>query len=138
QKGHEVLCAVQSKLPGVEWVINDRSAANALSQEQMADWYRSLDLFLVTALDEGGPLPPLEAMACGVPVVSTDVGLIKDLVRMGAPITVVPPYRCQEDEEACAEELVDAILSQRFTGDEVARYAKIELAWEKHAPFWVR
>lgn len=43
-------------------------------------WYNSLDLFLCTSSIEGVPMPPLEALACGVPVViPRDVGLLDDL-----------------------------------------------------------
>jgi glycosyltransferase involved in cell wall biosynthesis len=42
--------------------------------EAMPDFYRALDLFCLPSLREGLPLAPLEAQACGVPCVLTDVG----------------------------------------------------------------
>ena len=42
--------------------------------DQMADWYRVLDLYVAPQRWEGFGLTPLEAMACGVPVVATKVG----------------------------------------------------------------
>jgi hypothetical protein len=47
--------------------------------EEMQQFYDFCDLFLCTSLSEGGPLPVFEAIACGVPVISTDVGLVKDM-----------------------------------------------------------
>ncbi len=45
--------------------------------------YRAVDVCLVTSRDEGGLKAVLEAMATGVPVVSTRVGQAADLVRHG-------------------------------------------------------
>lgn len=48
--------------------------------ETMQEFYRGLDVFLCTSLIEGVPMPPLEALACGVPVVvPVDVGMLDDL-----------------------------------------------------------
>ena len=45
--------------------------------------YRSLDACLVASRQEGGPKAVLEAMASGVPIVTTRVGQAADLVRNG-------------------------------------------------------
>ncbi len=45
-----------------------------LSTEQMVDFYHNLDVLVHPSHDEEGfPLPPLEAMACGVPVALTTI-----------------------------------------------------------------
>lgn len=49
----------------------------------VAELYGALDLYLVTSREEGGPKAVLEAMASGVPLVSTRVGQAADLVRHG-------------------------------------------------------
>lgn len=45
--------------------------------------FPALDVYLVTARQEGGPKAMLEAMASGVPLVTTRVGQAMDLVRSG-------------------------------------------------------
>ncbi len=45
--------------------------------------YEAIDLCLVASRDEGGPRAVLEAMATGVPLVTTRVGQAADLVRHG-------------------------------------------------------
>ncbi|WZB73295.1 glycosyltransferase family 4 protein [Achromobacter xylosoxidans] len=42
----------------------------------MPAYYNSLDLYVCPSAIEGTPNPVLEAMACGVPVISTDVGIV--------------------------------------------------------------
>ncbi|NUW73006.1 glycosyltransferase [Vibrio mediterranei] len=44
----------------------------------MPSFYQSLDLFCLPSVCEGFPLSPLEAQACNVPVVVTDVGAAKE------------------------------------------------------------
>ena len=41
----------------------------------------STDLLLVTSLSETGPLIVKEAMACNIPVISTDVGDVKQIFK---------------------------------------------------------
>lgn len=55
----------------------------------IADWYRTLDLFVAPQRWEGFGLTPLEAMATAVPVVANDVGAFSELVRTEAPATGV-------------------------------------------------
>jgi glycosyltransferase involved in cell wall biosynthesis len=46
----------------------------------MRSFYQSLDAFVFCSMSEGFGLPPLEAMACGVPVVSTDCGGVREFM----------------------------------------------------------
>lgn len=54
-----------------------------VAQGQMPLWYQAADLFCFGSLREGCPNVVLEALACGTPVVSTNVGGIPDLVEEG-------------------------------------------------------
>ena len=51
--------------------------------DAVAQAYEAIDVCLVTSRDEGGPRAVLEAMATGVPLVTTKVGQAADLVRHG-------------------------------------------------------
>jgi glycosyltransferase involved in cell wall biosynthesis len=55
------------------------------------DFYRDIDVFVLSSLSEGMPLVNLEAMACGVPVITTDVGGAAEAVLDGQSGLVVPP-----------------------------------------------
>ena len=55
---------------------------NADSPELIKQLYQYVDLFLATGYVEGGPLPLLEAMASGVPVLAPAVGYANDLLSL--------------------------------------------------------
>jgi glycosyltransferase involved in cell wall biosynthesis len=55
--------------------------AKLLTREQMIEYYRSIDFLLVTSTTEGTPNPALEAMSCGVPVISTMVGNVTEIIN---------------------------------------------------------
>lgn len=46
-------------------------------------YYNVLDLYLVTSREEGGPKAVLEAMATGIPIVSTRVGMAPEIIKEG-------------------------------------------------------
>lgn len=60
--------------PGEAAITPIDSYAHGKPASEMPAWYHALDLLLHPSYDaEGFPLPPLEAMASGVPVVLTDI-----------------------------------------------------------------
>lgn len=50
---------------------------------EIASYFRTLDLYIISSRDEGGPKAVLESMASEVPVVSTKVGQATDLIDPG-------------------------------------------------------
>lgn len=56
-----------------------------LKPEDMPGFYASLDVLVCTSKTEAGPAPVLEALACGVSVVSTNVGMVP-LIRKADPL----------------------------------------------------
>ncbi len=51
--------------------------------KDVVKYYRALDLYLITSRIEGGPKALLEAMATGIPIISTKVGMAPDMIREG-------------------------------------------------------
>ena len=49
----------------------------------LAPYYRTLDAYLISSRAEGGPKAVLEAGACGIPVVSTPVGMAPEVIDDG-------------------------------------------------------
>jgi glycosyltransferase involved in cell wall biosynthesis len=75
----------------------------------------SLDVFVLPSAWEAFPISPLEAMACGVPQVATDVGGTREAVADGETGLLVPP----NDPAALADRLVtllsDPALRRRMS-----------------------
>lgn len=64
---------------GGGWPLESRDVKE-YEWKAMPDFYKSLDVLLVTSLTEGIPMPPLEALSMGKPVVvPSGVGLLDDL-----------------------------------------------------------
>lgn len=53
--------------------------------------YGATDVFLLTSRNEGTPVALIEALAAGVPGVSTDVGGVRDVIEDGASGLLAPP-----------------------------------------------
>jgi len=61
----------------VELITSDRQE-KLIPHKDMPDFYNSIDLYICASAFEGTPNPVLESMACGIPIVSTDVGIVRD------------------------------------------------------------
>lgn len=83
--------------PSWRWRINSRTHGTALSPAEMVKWYRNLDLFVCTSTSEGGPLTPFEAASCGVPVLSTDIGSVRDWNLIHDVGLILPEYKNHRD-----------------------------------------
>lgn len=81
---------------------------------EMADWYRALDVYIAPQRWEGFGLTPIEAMACGVPVVASDVGAFSELVVEGKTGFVVEPGSASQLEQATAGLLSDPTRLHAF------------------------
>jgi glycosyltransferase involved in cell wall biosynthesis len=92
------------------------------NQDDVVPWLQALDVFaLPSYANEGVPQAIMQAMACRVPVVSTPVGAIDEIVGDGETGLLVPPQN------------VDALHSAlaRLAGDTALRERLARGAWEQ-------
>lgn len=75
--------------------------AGRRDRDELRDWYVACDVFVTTPWYEPFGITPLEAMACGVPVVGSAVGGIQYTVVDGVTGHLVPPH----DPAALADRL---------------------------------
>lgn len=65
----------------IEFRIMAKTFKNAVPHSDMVKWYNGLDLFLHTGFGTGTPNGIFEAMACGVPCVSTAIGEAPEVIE---------------------------------------------------------
>lgn len=75
-------------------------------QNNIPEWLNAIELFVLPSYgDEGVPQSIIQAMACGLPVVSTPIGSIEEAVLHGVTGLVVPP----RDSDAIASAITKLI-----------------------------
>ena len=84
-------------------------------QDDVVPWLQAFDLFALPSWgEEGVPQAILQAMACGLPVVSTTVGAITEVVADGVTGLIVPPRDVAALGIALARLRDDAALRARL------------------------
>jgi glycosyltransferase involved in cell wall biosynthesis len=77
-------------------------------------YYRATDVLAISSLSEGSPNALLEAMAAGVPVVSTAVGGVPEIVTHGETALLVSPQDPVALANAIQQLLTDGSLAEKM------------------------
>lgn len=127
------------------------SVANGLSEPELASIFNGFDLYIQYAICEGFGIPPVEAAACGVPVVTVDHGAMAEIGNnIGADIVPLSCHfreletnadRVCPDDDKCTEilinkvkEISDMSFLQRMQLTENTRNTSIQhYDWDKTA-----
>jgi len=104
-----------------------------VNHEDIPLWISASDILVLPSLSEGRPNVVLEALACEVPVVATDVGGIPELMVDGETGYLVPAKNPAELSRKINKLLEDK--SQRENMGKLGRKSIIQrgLTWEAHA-----
>ena len=110
------VCQIKPNVKGVDFPIN---FIENPSQEKLAEYYRNSDLLLFTSIYEGFGMPPLEAMASGIPVVTTNCGGINEFIKAGYNALVAEVY----DTDSLAS-LIAYLLDNKDVRETLAKHGR--------------
>lgn len=99
-----------------------------IQEEDKVALYQSASCFVFPSSYEGFGLPPLEAMACGIPVITTGSGALKETVGDAAYL-VSDPVDARELGAAMISIIVDEKLASDLQGRGLIQSAKF--SWGK-------
>ena len=100
------------RLHGLEEVV---TFASALPHAETLSLVRSADVFVLASFAEGVPVALMEAMAFGLPCISTQIAGIPELIRSGVEGLLVAPGNVEELAQAI-ESLVNDASLRTFLG----------------------
>lgn len=109
--------------------IADRNI-KMISHEDMPKYYNDIDIYVCASRTEGTPNTVLEAMACGVPIISTDVGIVPEALGERQK-----KYIINRQKEDLKEKIIDLINNK----DELIKLSEENLkqiqswSWENKA-----
>jgi glycosyltransferase involved in cell wall biosynthesis len=90
---------------------------SAVSNDRMVELYAEAEVAVVPSLYEGFSLPAVEAMACGVPLVTTTGGALPEVVGAdGETGLLVPPGDAGALAQAIVRIIADPELASRLAG----------------------
>ncbi|SEL52665.1 phosphoheptose isomerase [Chitinophaga rupis] len=106
--------------------------AGQRTRDELKYYYAAADLFITTPWYEPFGITPLEAMACGTPVIGANVGGIKYSVLDGKTGLLVPPQNPDALAEKISELLLNRTLLQEMSANAVKRVQTL-FTWQRVA-----
>ena len=96
----------------------------AVPHDKIPDLLLKHDLFCMPSHSEGFPSAPIEAMACGLPVVGTNVGGISEIIIDG-----FNGYLCKPQSPEDLAEKITAATQREWDKEEISKWAKNNFSW---------
>lgn len=100
-----------------------------VSQSELPLVYNLAELFVYPTIYEGFGLPVLEAMACGVPVITSRIASLPEIVADAG--ILIPVDDIEALSEAMRQVLLDDVLKQKLIHDGLLQAKKF--SWERTA-----
>lgn len=98
-----------------------------VEHSQLIHWMNASDILCLPSLHEGCPNVILEAFACGLPVVATDVGGVSELVKSESLGILVPP-----GDEKCLADVINQAVHKNWDRQFISQSVKNQ-TWDQVA-----
>ncbi len=102
---------------------------NFVAEEDKEYFYNLASLFVYPSFFEGFGFPPLEAMRCGVPVITSNSSSMPEIINGGG--VMIDPHRPSEIATAMREILTDKTLREKLIQKGLQQSQKFD--WRKSA-----
>jgi len=90
EKGLREIIRPACEEANVRLITNERNFTNALSENEMRDFYNKADIYIVASTMDGTPNTALEAASCGKAILSNDIGNMPEFIEDGVNGFLVP------------------------------------------------
>jgi glycosyltransferase involved in cell wall biosynthesis len=110
-------------------VSNDVIFPGFIPLEHMPIFYNAARLFVYPSLYEGFGLPPIEAMACGTPIIASNTTSVPEVVKDAG--ILINPYDIDELTKSMEKVLEDSSLRKELINKALLRSS--EFSWLKTA-----
>ena len=117
------------KLATEKKIENDTFVLTEIPVNELPFFYSGAELFVFLSLYEGFGLPVLEAMACGCPVITSNISSLPEIA--GDAGIIVNPYSLEESSTSIFNTLSDEILKSEKRKKGIERASLF--SWEKCA-----
>ncbi len=86
-----------------------------LNPEEIINYYTTSDLFVLPSWQEGMPNSIIEALSCGLPIITTSVGVIPDYLTNNTNALIVKPKSIKDLEIAIQRAISDIYLRKKLS-----------------------
>jgi glycosyltransferase-like protein len=128
-----------ARLPGLGLELGrDVVLVGTVPDDELRAWYHAADALAFPSLKEGWGLAVLEAMAAGLPVVATDIPVLREYLTPGVDAILVPPADPAALAGAMADLMADEPLRRRLA--DAGRRVAARFTWadaaRRHQPVY--
>lgn len=116
----------------IEFFVADRNI-KMIPHNEMPKYYNNLDIYLCASRSEGTPGTVLEAMACGIPVISTNVGIVPEVFGNEQKEFIIE--RTKEDLKDKIKKMIEKEELLNILSKENLQQVQ-KLSWKKQAKLY--